>query len=296
VTTSLPRPGRLLPLPPLPARSRRSPEVFKTFEHIRFALWTNDGLEEFCWFAREYPRYYRYQLDHAWFRLTWMHRRYQEAHVWFSKNFPVNLDCFEQSVQTEASIANYWDFEAMLSSLSTALDLLARIVGTAYEDQLPPSFSKLCRRTDLEGVAAMLRDAKVGWVDRMKDYRDCFVHYTPVDTILSLSATRYPDGIELRAKLPVNPNARESLDFRYKRRPELLRSAIHIWRRMTALDSRVAKELRRLYLAKEFPKRTRHLHGVGRRHRDIEPNAENPGAASRLGPGIGPGTARRPRR
>ena len=26
----------------------------------------------------------------------------------------------------------------------------------------------------------------IGWVNRMKDYRDCFVHYTPVDTMLSI--------------------------------------------------------------------------------------------------------------
>ncbi len=259
----------LLPIPRLPARDPlRSPEVVRLFDVIRRDLQQHESFAEFNWFAREYPRYYRHHLDCASFRVRSIHRRYELAHAWFMKHVEGGAKWLEMTLGNEASIANYWDFESMLYALGSALDLLARIVGTAYTAQLPPSFSKLCRRADLSGPVATLRRAKIAWVDRMKDYRDCFVHYTPVDTILSVRATRYPDGVEVGSKLPVNPNARESLDFRYRRRPELFRYAIYLMSRMWALDRRIARELRVLYATGEYPKRFEGLHGVGRRHRD----------------------------
>jgi len=40
----------------------------------------------------------------------------------------------------------YWDFESFLAEIGIVLDLLARIVGTAYRDEMPPSFSPFCRK------------------------------------------------------------------------------------------------------------------------------------------------------
>ena len=98
----------------------------------------------------------------------------------------------------------------------------------------------------------------------MKAYRDCFTHYTPVDTILSIHLCQYADTWEMRANLPVNPEAREILRFRYIRRTELLVYAIRIWKHLVAFDRAVAKEISRLYRAGEYPMKRQNLFHLGR--------------------------------
>jgi hypothetical protein len=161
--------------------------------------------------------------------------------------------------------AIYWDFEAFLAAVGSALDVLARLVGLAYKDQTPPSFSKLCAKNYIDGPVVVLRQAKEHWVSKLKDDRDCFVHYTPVDTLLSVAAVRYTDGWEIRCKLPTNPNARDILGFRYSRRAELLRYSMAVYKSLWALDKKVAKQLLGLFGQGQFPQRTRQLFFVGRR-------------------------------
>ena len=101
----------------------------------------------------------------------------------------------------------------------------------------------------------------------MKDYRDCFVHYTPVDTQLSIRLTRRKDGYETRCKLPINPNERDITRFRFPMRIELLRYAISVRRNMRLLDKRVASHVERAYESRSFPARMHGLLSVGRRER-----------------------------
>jgi hypothetical protein len=159
----------------------------------------------------------------------------------------------------------YFDFEAFLTAVNCSLDALARVVGTAYKEQTPPSFNKLCGKTHLAGCAQILRDAKRKWVQRLKDYRDCFIHYTPVDTLLMVVMREYPNGWEVRCKLPTNPNVREILRFRYARRTELLRYAITVWRNLMALDRRVALQIASDYETGAFPQRISNLFFIGAR-------------------------------
>jgi hypothetical protein len=56
------------------------------------------------------------------------------------------------------------------------------------------------------------------------------VHYTPIETLLTILVVRYSDGYELRCRLPVNPNVRDILGFRYSRRVELLKYGITVYR------------------------------------------------------------------
>jgi hypothetical protein len=99
----------------------------------------------------------------------------------------------------------------------------------------------------------------------LKDYRDCFTHYTPVDTLLSVCLRKYRNGWELRAKLPTNPNVREILGFRFSRRVELLRYAVTVYRHMSAFDKAVARALWKLYRVGDFPVRKDALFFVGKR-------------------------------
>ena len=223
---------------------------------------------EFYWFAREYPRFYRYHLGHAEHRLKEIHKKYnliktnEMLHI---NDFDEN--CFEVSVSNPMTHQIYWDFEAYLMALNAALDLMARVVGVTYPDQTPVSFNKLCAKKSLNGPVEILRRAKKRWVDRFKDYRDCFVHYTPADNRVYADVIRIDNGFLLRCKLPTNPNIRTVEGFKYSRKVEILKYASTLYRHISALDKAVAKEIMKLYKAGEFPKRTKNLFFIGQRTR-----------------------------
>jgi hypothetical protein len=174
-------------------------------------------------------------------------------------------DTFEHGLSGIRVAQVYWDFESFLSEISIALDLLARVVGPAFRQEAPPSFNRLCKWSGTHPLLELFRSAQKRCVSRMKDYRDCFTHYTPVDTLLMVVLRRYPDRWEVRAKLPTNPNVREILGFRFSRRVELLRYALHVHNNMLAFDRRVARMLLKLYQRKDFPIRKDRLFFVGRR-------------------------------
>lgn len=237
-------------------------------DRIRFEVDDDDAYAEFAWFAREYPRVYRYHINHVEFRLTQIHEKYQKAHSRFASQITkVDENCFGMAMGNEDTLQVYWDFESFLNAVSTSLDVLARIVGTSYVEQTPPSFNKLCKKNHLTGCADILRAAQSRWVSRMKDYRDCFVHYTSVDTILVFSCNLYNNGFEIHCKLPINPNVRDILGFRFSRRVEVLKYAIHVYRQLQALDKRIAKQISNDYKTGNFPKRKDNLFFLGTRSR-----------------------------
>ena len=156
-----------------------------------------------------------------------------------------------------------------MAEIGIALDLLARIVGTAYRDEMPPSFSRFCRKEILDDkILALFQTAQKRWVNQMKDYRDCFVHYTPVDTMLSIRMVLRKKGWETRCKIPSNPNEREILRFRFPLRVELLRYAMSVRRKMRRLDKDIAAHIEAVYKSGLYPARTRGLFAVGRRERN----------------------------
>jgi hypothetical protein len=259
----------LAPVPELPKLRDGSLRIVSLFDQIRFDFDKLDGFEEFYWFAREYPRASRHHLDHAEHRLISIHRSYQSASTKAERMLATaDANFIEGGFFDGNSRQAYWDFESYLSATGSALDILARLVGLAFEEQTPPSFNKLCNKLKLGGPVETLRRARDRWVSRMKDYRDCYTHYTPVDTILSFHVERCADGWELRGQLPVNPNVRDIFRFRYSRRVELLRYAITTYKQMSALDTAIAKEIRRLYKQRMFPKRSRNLFALGVRGRE----------------------------
>ncbi len=257
------------PVPALPSTKESSPEIVKVFDKIRFdgRISDSDEYGEFAWFAREYPRCYRHHLECAQFRLRSMHSLASILHGQLASNLNSD-DAIEGVSIGDVRVKQiYWDFESYLSAINNALDLLARISGTAYQQSMPPSFNKICKNPSDSGPIKILRRAKQKWVNRLKDYRDCFTHYTPVDTILSVGLVQYSDGFHFRAKLPTNPNVRDILGFRFSRRVELLRYACSVWRHLIALDRAVAFDIRREYQAGNYPKKISNLFFVGRRQR-----------------------------
>lgn len=267
---ALPQSRKILPLPQLPEAELRSPNLVLFFDDVRNLLRDFHHMSEFCWFARAYPRCYRYHLEHAELRLREIASTYAELHRIYANHLQkedtrLALEFCSRSVLLAKKV--YWNFDAYLNALNAALDLLARCVGVAYAEPSGASFNRLCAKKDLAGPARVLRHAQVAWVQRMKDYRDCLIHYTPVDTILLIKLVRRNEGWEVRGKLPVNPNARDITRFRYRRRTELFRYSVGLWRRLRALDAAVTKELSAFHKRREFPKRTAHLFSMGQRSR-----------------------------
>lgn len=254
----------------LPEISKGSPEIVLVLDKIRFELEKLEDsgeYDEFCWFAREYPRCYRYHIECAKYRLLSIYKRYKKAQKYFEKEIKeVNQGAYCISFSSIEIMAIYWDFESYLSSINTALDILARIIGVAYPEQTPSSFNKLCKK-EFDGPVNILKEAQNIWVTKMKDYRDCFTHYTPVDTELNISANLDVDKWDIRCKIPTNPNIRDILGFEYSKEVELLKYTISIYNHMIALDGSVANEIKRLYERNEFPKRKTNLFFLGERGR-----------------------------
>lgn len=253
---------RIIPLRRMPRMPLYASELVRAFDQIRSER--NDPDDEFGWFAREFPRCYRYYLLCADFRLQSIRKGYSLAHRRLRKQLRTSKNGLWSAGYSNISVYQiYWDFDSFLSSVSSALDLLARIVGTAYREQLPASFNRLCGRAPRTGPAELLRKAQDVWVSRMKDYRDCLVHYAPVDTLCLVTFHPYRDGWDVRARLPINPRSRNLLAFRFGRRADVHRYAITIARHMLALDAAVAREILRQYRQGKFPLRTEHLFFLG---------------------------------
>lgn len=207
---------KILPIPPLPPMPRSSPELVSVLDVVR-----RDSLDdasdefEFYWFAREYPRAFRHHMDHAAHRLRTIHHIYGEFHRYFlTRRGP-------GGVSNRRVAELYWEFEAFLNAVSCALDILVRIVGLAYAEPTPRSFSRFLKfltNAPSGPLPTVFKKAGARWVHRLKQYRNCFVHQTPPDTLLWFSLEQYSDGLEVRAPIPKNPQDREILAFRRGRR------------------------------------------------------------------------------
>src|SRR5688500_8453408 len=116
-----------VPVPSLPKiREYASPQVVLVMDQIRRDLDDKPGFEEFCWFAREYPRCYRFHFNGATFRLRTMHKNLSAIHQELVKSASNRENAFEISTNDPRVDQLYWDFESYLSEISVALDLLAR--------------------------------------------------------------------------------------------------------------------------------------------------------------------------
>jgi hypothetical protein len=240
--------SKILPLPHLPSFPRFSPPLVLVLDKIRYQLDNDEEFAEFDCFACDYPRIYRYHLEHAELRLKQIYQKYQEAHETLTIELErKNSGILDWSVSNLKSYEIYWDFETYLSAINSALDILARVIGTAYPSPVPVSFNKLCAKSELRGVVEL--------------------HFTPVDHRPYLTFWQSPKGWEIRCKLPTNPNVRDMMGFRYTRRVELLRYSIATYRSMMTLDKNVAEEIRRLYRAGNYPLRTKNLFFLGARKR-----------------------------
>ena len=252
------------PIPALPKTFGGQPEVVAALDEIRFGI-DDESLAEFAWFAREYPRIFRYHIYHCEHRLETIHRNYAEAIPEFECRLLEAPRVFSISSGRGRAWEIYWDFESYLNACGAALDVFARIAGLFYEEQTPVSFSKLCAKRELTGPVDVLRAAQTRWVRKLKDYRDCFVHYTPVDNESYIHCHKYPSGWEVYCRLPVNPNARDTDSFRFSRRVELLSYSLTTYRHLMALDRKVGKLIRDASGKGHFPKRIQHLFSIGER-------------------------------
>ncbi len=257
-------------IPRLPLFKKESPRIVIVLDKINNKL-NKKGEEysEFYWFARDYPRLYRYHIDNIEFRLKTIYELYDLHRNDFLKNYEIedSNNCFGMVQSNINSFRIYWEFEALLSATNSALDLMARIIGTAYEQQTPVSLNKIVRKQELSGLIDILRKSKTDWVDELKDYRDCFVHYTPVDRRVYVILYRIKDKWKMWCKIPINPNIREVNGFRFSKKRDLLRYSIKIYQKLMKLDRDIAREIVKEYQNNNFPKRINNLFFIGSRNR-----------------------------
>lgn len=258
-------------LKPLPDFYNTSPKVVKAFDTMRFELddENSDEYAEFYWYAREFPRYYRYHIDNVEFRIKKIHSLYQ-LHL---NDFLKEADKIEKSNIFEKGIYNthtyqiYWEFEALLNALSAALDILSRISGLEFEQQTPLSLNQLSKKKDLNGVVDIFRKAKENWIDEMKNLRDCFVHYCPIDSMPRIIFYKTETMWKIWCKLPTNPNIRVVDGFKYSKNLDLLKYSYELYSNFKKLDKEVAEYLLDLYENKKFPKRINYLFSIGHRQK-----------------------------
>ena len=122
-------------VPALPLMETFSPHIVCMLDRIRSQLDERDRQRdshdhaEFTWFAREYPRCYRYHLDCADYRLTTIANLYRELHDELAPTVAENPSMFSTAIGNEKVSRIYWDFESFLSAINISLDLLARIAN-----------------------------------------------------------------------------------------------------------------------------------------------------------------------
>lgn len=258
-------------IPTIPKFDRYSPRVVRSLDKIRFELDKNgNDCFEFYWFAREFPRFYQYHIDNIEFRLRTIHNLYEHHRTdFFKKNVSDEYgETFEMAISNISTFRIYWDFEALLGATNSALDLLARISGVAYTDQTPVSLNKISKKKELIGIVDLFRTAQENWINSMKDYRDCFVHYTPVDSRVYVTVYKLNKNWKMWCKIPTNPNIRVADGFKFSKRVDLLRYSISIYKKLMELDKQVAKKIDELYENGEFPKRIKNLFYIGQRERN----------------------------
>jgi hypothetical protein len=260
-------PNTILPILP----NELEPHIVTFLDQVRFALEEEDDCEV-AWFLREYPRIFRYHSYHAWSRLAEIHAAYVRAGARFKKRLEESPEGYALSEGRGETHQIYWNFEAYLGAVSSALDTIARILTAAHVEHTPVSFNKLCSRTDSSPLFDILREAKKAWVDRTKDYRDCFVLYTPIDHEPRILMEKHASQWRIQCPLPRNPNAREISDFRFRPRLDLLVYSLDVFENLRKLDVTIARELSRMRRAGRFPTRRWHLFHVGRRDRESPSN------------------------
>lgn len=109
----------------------------------------------------------------------------------------------------------------------------------------------------------------------MKEYRDCFTHYTPAETALAVSTHVRPDGWHVWCYIPRNPEARDIIRFRSSRRTDVLRYSLVVWHKMDVLDRAVSRAISGQYRRKQFPKRYTNLFTVGRNDSQSAPSGDD---------------------
>jgi hypothetical protein len=257
----------LTSLPNLPVLKRESPKILKAMQKAyQDPWWPESDEDEFYWFSREYGRVLRHHFWNMDYRLQRIHCLYVSAHERASKDLEdAPPEQFGYSFSDQSCLVTHWEFEGFLNAAGAALDVIARLVGPAYTENTPPSFSKLCKKTHLTGYADDLRDAEERWVKKMKSYRDCFVHYTPSDTLLKFSTTFRGDKSYLIFQIPVNPDSRDITMFRWSINKDLLRTAIDFRKKIHSLDKKIGIRMTNDHSNSLFPLRCGHLLRIGRR-------------------------------
>ena len=239
-------------LPEYPEMSAITTMLHKTYGNKKIV-----GKREFCDFILYYEGYMDHYYNHSKYRLEMMHKNYK----WFRENISEDANLGPTLFGYGGKDVDWihWEFESFLMAVNSTLDVIARICGPYY----PPmsfTFNKLCKVTDTIGPHITLRKAKDEWAQRMKDYRDCFVHYIPIMPMCMAGLNELSsDSLEVSINIPDNPESRSITKFVFNDKLDMLKYSVQTFNNLCILDNSIANELTSLFLRDEYPKRYERL-------------------------------------
>jgi len=147
----------------------------------------------------------------------------------------------------------FWEFEAFAQNIRSALDTLVRLVAPSYLQPVPTSISRLSRSSFTDEAAAELRAAWTGWGQRLGDYRDCVVHYTPLTLEPFIRGSKVGGKWRVGCYLPDNPSAKHVDRFRFGGQLDVVVYSAATLRNLDRLASKVAELLLRLWRHGLYP-------------------------------------------
>jgi len=226
--------SELLPLPDLPELERETSYFSRLLQQdVATTLKSNKRLFQLL---ERLPTYF-FHSEHAEFRLKGIYNKYQLAHACYSD---VVDDLDEREFASEElkglGEAILWDFQAFLSSLTTAVDLLHELTESLNSNRHVRALRAEVENLD-HNPMQIFSKADKRWIRKLKKYCLSAQRYPLFDQDEKIGVARHSDGWELRIKLPTNPESAGSGDLRFSRRNEVLRFALNMFKCWRALDA-----------------------------------------------------------
>ncbi|MCL4561029.1 MAG: hypothetical protein M1281_10480 [Chloroflexi bacterium] len=167
----------------------------------------------------------RYIADALHYHVMALHSQYE---IILNKNMRFSFIASKENINSYTFMdqaSPYYEFDALLAVARRAYDTCRYLLWNAFKPgkdygTVPRSFERtipLCSNLD-PLIRKDLQSSWDKWGSRLTSYRDCIMHYCPVDFGMSnvFLHQEFPNVWTVRAPIPDNPNARSKDKFTYK--------------------------------------------------------------------------------
>ena len=170
-----------------------------------------------------------------------------------------------------------WEFESYVQQVKAYLDWLPRMLVPLFPKGCSPptennsinKFVNWCQKEttpdDQYGITEAILTAWQEWIEMLREYRNCMVHYSPLRLVLtSFKTYREDDERELEADCEVkvgsfiadNPTARSYKRLNHDSRTEVFQYASSVWDNLLHLDKELGDKLIQAWEGFKYPDST----------------------------------------